>query len=156
MAMQAALDAVGVAIAHIPYVSDSLAAGRLFAPFPLIAHTVGSCLLEYRAIRKEYPALLAFRAWLHQEADLARQVEIVLGRANTNGSARRSAGHPPRDCRRLRDVELHGASDTRRICPSYARFTTTRHRLAPRRPSAAPVPVHTPAAPVPTGTQTHP
>jgi LysR family glycine cleavage system transcriptional activator/LysR family transcriptional regulator of beta-lactamase len=97
MAMQAALDGVGVAIAQIPYVSDALAAGRLVAPFPIVAHTVGGWLLEYRAIRKEDPALLAFRAWLHQEADLARQVEIVLGRANTNGSARRSAGHPPRD-----------------------------------------------------------
>jgi LysR family transcriptional regulator of beta-lactamase len=78
MAMQAALDGVGVAIAQIPYVSDALAAGRLVAPFPIVAHTVGGWLLEYRAIRKEDPALLAFRGWLHQEADRARQVENML------------------------------------------------------------------------------
>lgn len=71
MAMQAALDGVGVAIAQVPYVSDALAAGRLVAPFPIIAHTAGDWLLEYRAIRKDDPALRAFRDWLHQEADRA-------------------------------------------------------------------------------------
>lgn len=90
MAMQAALDGVGVAIAQIPYVSDALAAGRLVAPFPIVAHTVEGWFLEYRAIRKEDPALLAFRDWLRQEADLARQFEDTLGRANTNGVGRRA------------------------------------------------------------------
>ncbi|WP_296749787.1 LysR substrate-binding domain-containing protein [Thiobacillus sp.] len=89
MAMQAALD--GVAIAQIPYVSDALAAGRLVAPFPIVAHTSGDWLLEYRAIRKDDPALLAFRIWLRQEADRACQVGNVPGRANTNGAHRRSA-----------------------------------------------------------------
>src|SRR3546814_20651932 len=94
MAMQAALDGVGVAIAQIPYVSDALAAGRLVAPFPIVAHTVGSWLLEYRAIRKEDTALLAFRAWLHREADMARPVEIVIGRGNHNRNTRGSADQP--------------------------------------------------------------
>ncbi len=78
MAMQAALDGVGVAIAQIPYVGDALAAGRLVAPFPIVARTVGDWLLEYRSVRKEDPALLAFRGWLHQEADRARQVGNLL------------------------------------------------------------------------------
>lgn len=69
MAVQAALNGIGVAIAQIPYVSDALAAGRLVAPFPIIAHTAGAWCLEYRSIRKEDPALLAFRGWLHQEAN---------------------------------------------------------------------------------------
>lgn len=80
MAMQATLDGAGVAIAQIPYISDALAAGRLVAPFPIVARTVGDWRLEYRAIRREDPALLAFRDWLRQEADRAHQVENVVGK----------------------------------------------------------------------------
>lgn len=78
MAMQAALDGVGIAIAQLPYVSDALAAGRLIAPFPIIAHTREGWFLEYRPVRQEDPALLAFREWLHQEADRERKVETEL------------------------------------------------------------------------------
>src|SRR3546814_3395714 len=67
LAMQAALDGVGVAIAQIPYVSDALAAGRLVAPFPIVAHPVGRWLLEYLAIRKENPAIIAFCAGFQHE-----------------------------------------------------------------------------------------
>src|SRR3982074_450857 len=38
MAMQAVLDGVGVAVAQLCYVSNALAAGRVVAPFPIIAH----------------------------------------------------------------------------------------------------------------------
>ena len=75
MAMQAALDGVGIAIAQFPYVSDALAAGRLVAPFPIVAPTGDGWLLEYRPIHREDPALIAFREWLHQEAECERQVE---------------------------------------------------------------------------------
>jgi LysR family glycine cleavage system transcriptional activator/LysR family transcriptional regulator of beta-lactamase len=78
MAMQAALDGVGIAIAQLPYVSDALAAGRLIAPFPIIAPTREGWFLEYRPVRREDPALLAFREWLNQEADRERQVETEL------------------------------------------------------------------------------
>lgn len=78
MAMQAALDGVGVAIAQFPYVSDALAAGRLVAPFPIIAHTRGGWFLEYRPVRKEDPALVAFRGWLHREAEHQRKAEMAL------------------------------------------------------------------------------
>jgi LysR family glycine cleavage system transcriptional activator/LysR family transcriptional regulator of beta-lactamase len=88
MAMQAALDGVGVAIAQLPYVSDALAAGRLVAPFPIIAHTQGGWFLEYRPVRREDPALLAFRKWLHQEADCERQVEAELVNRGSMGAIR--------------------------------------------------------------------
>lgn len=78
MAMQAALDGVGVAIAQFPYVSDALAAGRLVAPFPIVAHKHEAWLLEYRPVRRDDPALLAFREWLHQESDRERRVETEL------------------------------------------------------------------------------
>jgi DNA-binding transcriptional LysR family regulator len=38
MAMQAVLDGVGVALEQLAYVSDALAAGRLVAPFQIVAH----------------------------------------------------------------------------------------------------------------------
>jgi LysR family glycine cleavage system transcriptional activator/LysR family transcriptional regulator of beta-lactamase len=88
MAMQAALDGVGVAIAQFPYVSDALATGRLVAPFPIIAHTRDSWFLEYRPVRREDPALLAFREWLHQEADRERQVETELVNRGSMGAIR--------------------------------------------------------------------
>ncbi len=75
MAMQAVLNGVGVAIAQIPYVSDALAAGRLVAPFPIIAHTRETWFLEYRPTRREDPALVAFRDWLHGEAERERRGE---------------------------------------------------------------------------------
>jgi LysR family glycine cleavage system transcriptional activator/LysR family transcriptional regulator of beta-lactamase len=78
MAMQAVLDGVGVAIAQLTYVSDALVSGRLVAPFPIAAQTSEDWLLQYRPIRQEEPALLAFRIWLHGEAERQRQVEATL------------------------------------------------------------------------------
>jgi LysR family transcriptional regulator, regulator of gene expression of beta-lactamase len=78
LAMQAALDGVGVALAQLPYVSDALAAGRLAAPFPLVARKQESWLFEYRANRRDDPALRAFRDWLHREAERERQVGAEL------------------------------------------------------------------------------
>lgn len=73
MAIQAVLDGVGVAVAQLPYVSDSLLAGRLVAPFPIVRRRYESWYLVYRPIRREDRALLIFRDWLHQEATLQRQ-----------------------------------------------------------------------------------
>lgn len=78
MAMQAVFDGVGIAIAQFPYVSDALRAGRLVAPFPIIAPTNEAWFLQYRAIRQEEPALLAFRSWLLAEAERQCQAEAVL------------------------------------------------------------------------------
>jgi LysR family glycine cleavage system transcriptional activator/LysR family transcriptional regulator of beta-lactamase len=78
MAMQAVFDGVGVAIAQLAFVGDALAAGRLVAPFPIVAHTRESWLLQFRPVRRDDPALLAFRDWVHGEAERQRQVESEL------------------------------------------------------------------------------
>ena len=78
MAMQAVLDGVGVAVAQLAYVADAIATGRLVTPFPIIAHKQEKWMLEYRPNRERDPALLAFREWLHDEAQQQRQVEADL------------------------------------------------------------------------------
>ena len=88
MAMQAVLDGVGVAIAQLAYVSDALAAGRLVAPFPITASKREAWFLEYRPVRREDPALVAFRDWLHHEADRERQVETALVNRGSTGATR--------------------------------------------------------------------
>ena len=56
MAMQAVLDGVGIAVEQLAYVGDALAAGRLVAPFPIVAHKSESWFLEYRPVRREEPS----------------------------------------------------------------------------------------------------
>lgn len=79
MAIQAALDGVGVAVAQLPYVSDALATGRLAAPFPIVDRKYEDWYLAYRPIRERDPALMAFRDWLHGEAGLQREAHRRLG-----------------------------------------------------------------------------
>jgi len=64
MALQAALDGVGVAIALRPYVEDDLAAGRLVAPFSVTVPKSRAWYLVYRPFRKDDPGLALLRAWL--------------------------------------------------------------------------------------------
>lgn len=78
MALQAVLDGTGVAVAQFAYVSDALAAGRLVSPFPVVARKREHWLLEYRPIRHEEPALIAFREWVHAEAQKHSQAEAAL------------------------------------------------------------------------------
>lgn len=78
MAMQAALDGVGVAVAQTLYVTGALAAGRLVAPFPIVATKREAWHLEYRPNRSDDPALSAFRVWLLEEAERQRQIEVEL------------------------------------------------------------------------------
>jgi DNA-binding transcriptional LysR family regulator len=66
MALQAALDGVGVAIGLRPYVEDDIAMGRLVAPFSLSVPKGRAWYLVYRAFRETDPALIAFRDWLRQ------------------------------------------------------------------------------------------
>ena len=86
MAIQAALDGVGVGLAQLPYVSDALAAGRLVTPFPITGQKYESWYLAYRPIREEDSALLAFRNWLHDEAELQRQIYKRLTLTRDQGS----------------------------------------------------------------------
>ncbi len=73
MAIKAVLDGVGVAVAQLPYVSDALTAGRLVAPFPIVRLKYESWYLAYRPVRRNDPALIPFRDWLHAEAQVQRQ-----------------------------------------------------------------------------------
>jgi LysR family transcriptional regulator, regulator of gene expression of beta-lactamase len=94
MAMQAVLDGAGVALEQLAYVSDALAAGRLIAPFRIVAHRPETWFLEYRQIRREDPALLAFRNWLHGEAERQRRVEPELLNKPLKSASRKRAQGP--------------------------------------------------------------
>ena len=73
-ALQAAIDGMGLAIAHRPYVADDLAAGRLVAPFPTVAARGEGWYLVQRAGMEAHESLAQFRAWLLKEA-AAQRVE---------------------------------------------------------------------------------
>ena len=79
MGMQAVLDGVGVAIAQLPYVSDALAAGQLVSPFPSIGREYEKWYLAYPPIRRNDPALLVYREWLHAEATAQPQAFREMG-----------------------------------------------------------------------------
>lgn len=68
LALQAAVDGVGVAIGLRPYVADDLAAGRLVAPFKLTVPKGKAWYLIWPPARRDDPALAAFRAWLATRA----------------------------------------------------------------------------------------
>ena len=64
LALQAALDGLGVAIGLRPYVADDLAARRLVAPFSLTVPKGKAWYLICPPARREDPSFVAFRAWL--------------------------------------------------------------------------------------------
>lgn len=66
MALQAAVDGLGVAIGLRPYVQDDIAAGRLVAPFALAVPKGRAWYLVYRPLRRDDPGLVAFRTWLRE------------------------------------------------------------------------------------------
>lgn len=92
MAMQAVLAGVGVAAAQPLYITDALVTGRLVAPFPIVATKREIWYLEYRSSRAQEPALLAFRAWLHDEAKRQRQIEADLIKRQIDSSAAAASG----------------------------------------------------------------
>ena len=95
MAIKAVLDGAGVAVAQLPYVSDALASGRLVSPFPIVRKKYESWYLAYRAVRKDDPALRAFRHWLHGEAAEQReQYERLFSSARSPRTRKRSGGTP--------------------------------------------------------------
>lgn len=68
LALQAAVDGLGVALALRPYVVDDLAAGRLVAPFRRTVPAGKAWYLLWGPTRRDDPALAAFRAWLRDRA----------------------------------------------------------------------------------------
>lgn len=68
LALQAAVDGLGVAIGLRPYVADDVAAGRLVAPFALTVPKGKAWYLIAPAARRDDPAFQAFRTWLTGQA----------------------------------------------------------------------------------------
>lgn len=67
LALQAAVDGLGVAMGLRPYVADDLVAGRLVAPFARTVPSSKSWYLLWRPVRRDDPALIAFRDWLRAQ-----------------------------------------------------------------------------------------
>jgi len=68
LALQAAVDGLGVAIGLRPYVEDDLAAGRLVAPFSIAVPKGKAWYLIASPARRDDPAFVAFRDWLLAQA----------------------------------------------------------------------------------------
>lgn len=68
MALQAALDGVGVALGAQPYIADDVAAGRLVVPFPQPVPMGRTWYLVSRPARRTDPGFAAFHAWLLETA----------------------------------------------------------------------------------------
>ena len=69
MAMQAAIDGLGIAIGYLELAEADLAAGRLIRPFDLRVRHSFSYYLVYPAVRRNEPDLAAFRNWIQSEAE---------------------------------------------------------------------------------------
>lgn len=67
MMYQAAVDGVGVAMSHIAFVADDLAAGRLVHPFKLTARTGEVYHLAWLPTSAEREGIRVFRDWLAAE-----------------------------------------------------------------------------------------
>jgi LysR family glycine cleavage system transcriptional activator len=69
LAMQAAVDGLGIAIGYLELAEADLAAGRLIRPFDLRVRHSFSYYLVYPAARRNEPDLAAFRSWCQSEAE---------------------------------------------------------------------------------------
>ena len=78
MAVKAALDGVGVAIAQIHYVSDALVSKRLVAPFGIPRQRYESWYLAFRPTRSQEPALAWFRAHMGERYDWMGVLRFAL------------------------------------------------------------------------------
>jgi LysR family glycine cleavage system transcriptional activator len=67
LAYQAAIDGLGVAMAHRELIQDDLDAGRLLTLYPLVVRTADSYRLVGREAEAGRPEVAAFRTWLLSE-----------------------------------------------------------------------------------------
>lgn len=67
LAYQAAIDGLGVAMAHLELIQDDLDAGRLLPLHPLVVQTADSYRLVGREAEVGRPEIAAFRNWLLSE-----------------------------------------------------------------------------------------
>jgi len=68
LALQAAVDGLGVAMGLRPYVADDLVAGRLVAPFARTVPAGKAWYLLWSPVRRDDAALAAFREWLRSQS----------------------------------------------------------------------------------------
>ena len=68
LAMQAAIDGLGIAIGYLELAGPDLAAGRLVRPFEVQVRHNFSYYLVYPAARQNEPGVSAFRHWIRREA----------------------------------------------------------------------------------------
>jgi DNA-binding transcriptional LysR family regulator len=68
MAVQAAIDGLGVTNALRSYVEDDIRSGKLVAPFPLAVPKGQAWYIVYRTYRESDAGLIAFRAWMQEQS----------------------------------------------------------------------------------------
>ncbi|MDF3072706.1 MAG: LysR family transcriptional regulator [Alphaproteobacteria bacterium] len=101
-ALQAAIDGLGVALAHRPYVADDLAAGRLVMPFDIVAARGLGWYLVHRSMAAnapEHTSLKLFRGWLLEQA--AGERRSLQHPALTRGKSAARVGRKARPTRAL-------------------------------------------------------
>jgi LysR family glycine cleavage system transcriptional activator len=80
LAYQAAIDGAGIVMAHTQMIGDDIASGRLAVVYPLIAPSGDSYHLTIRQTQAERADMVAFRAWILEEARLAETAFTLDGR----------------------------------------------------------------------------
>jgi LysR family glycine cleavage system transcriptional activator len=76
MAIQAAVNGLGVALGRTSLVANELAAGRLVAPFAITLPGEDAYWITYPESAAERPGLVAFRDWLLEEAYAGRNAAV--------------------------------------------------------------------------------
>ncbi len=72
LAYQAAIDGLGIAMAHVELIQDDLNAGRLIAVYPLVVRTADNYHLVGREADSDRAEIAAFRDWLLSETKIDR------------------------------------------------------------------------------------
>lgn len=72
LAYQAAIDGLGIAMAHVELIQEDLNAGRLIAVYPLVVRTADNYHLVGREAESDRAEIAAFRDWLLSETRIDR------------------------------------------------------------------------------------
>jgi LysR family glycine cleavage system transcriptional activator len=94
LALQAAIDGMGVAIAQVSLVSEDLATGRLVMPFETVVTEEDAFYIIYAEGAARNKTLQRFRDWLIKEAGTPLRRENGISAVSHAGSRRSVAGRP--------------------------------------------------------------
>lgn len=80
LALQAAMDGLGIAMGYLELAAADIEAGRLVRPFPFAVAHHFSYYLVYEGARRKEPGIAAFRDWIMGQPPCAaaRQMEIAV------------------------------------------------------------------------------